>query len=62
MVLQFEGVGKFLKDQGWDQKDVWLGETASGSISSSVVSIKFSPLCTIELTNNWYQLHNGDYD
>ena len=28
---------------------------------SNVVSIKFSPLCTIDLANNWYQLHNGDY-
>ena len=27
----------------------------------SVVSIEFSPLSTIELTTNWYQLHNGDY-
>ena len=27
----------------------------------SVVSIEFSPLCTTELTNNWYRLHNGDH-
>ena len=26
-----------------------------------VVSIKFSPLSTIDLTTNWYQTHNGDY-
>ena len=26
-----------------------------------VVSIEFSPLSTVELTTNWYQLHNGDY-
>ena len=26
-----------------------------------VVSIEFSPLGTVELTTNWYQLHNGDY-
>ena len=26
-----------------------------------VVSIEFSPLCTIELTKNWYQLHNGEH-
>ena len=26
-----------------------------------VVSIVFSPICTVELTTNWYQLHNGDY-
>ena len=26
-----------------------------------VVSIVFSPVCAIELTTNWYQLHNGDY-
>ena len=28
---------------------------------SLVVSIEFSPLSTVELTINWYQLHNGDY-
>ena len=28
---------------------------------SFVVSIEFSPLNTIELTTNWYQLHNGDH-
>ena len=27
----------------------------------TVVSIEFSPLSTVELTTNWYQLHNGDY-
>ena len=26
-----------------------------------VVSIEFSPLSTVELTTNWYHLHNGDY-
>ena len=26
-----------------------------------VVSIEFSPLNTIKLTTNWYQLHNGDH-
>ena len=26
-----------------------------------VISIEFSPLSTVELTTNWYQLHNGDY-
>ena len=26
-----------------------------------VVSIEFSPLSTVELTTNRYQLHNGDY-
>ena len=26
-----------------------------------VVSIEFSPLSTVELSTNWYQLHNGDY-
>ena len=26
-----------------------------------VVSIEFSPLSSVELTNNWYQLHYGDY-
>ena len=26
-----------------------------------VVSIEFSPLSSVELTNSWYQLHNGDY-
>ena len=26
-----------------------------------VVSIEFSPLSKVELTTNWYQLHNGDY-
>ena len=25
----------------------------------TVVSIVFSPICTVELTTNWYQLHNG---
>ena len=25
-----------------------------------VVSIEFSPLSSVELTNSWYQLHNGD--
>ena len=28
---------------------------------SIVVSIEFSPLSSVELTNSWYQLHNGDY-
>ena len=27
----------------------------------TVVSIEFSPLSSVELTNSWYQLHNGDY-
>ena len=27
----------------------------------TVVSIEFSPLSTVELTTNWYHLHNGDY-
>ena len=27
----------------------------------NVVSIEFSPLSSVELTTNWYQLHNGDY-
>ena len=27
-----------------------------------VISIEFSPLSTVELTTNWYQLHNGDYE
>ena len=26
-----------------------------------VVSIEFSPLSSVALTNTWYQLHNGDY-
>ena len=26
-----------------------------------VVSIKFSSLSSVELTNSWYQLHNEDY-
>ena len=26
-----------------------------------MVSIEFSPLSSVELTNSWYQLHNGDY-
>ena len=26
-----------------------------------VVSIEFSPLCSVDLTNSWYQLHNRDY-
>ena len=26
-----------------------------------VVSIEFSPLCSLALTNSWYQLHNGNY-
>ena len=30
-------------------------------IHNSVVSIDFSPLGTVELTTNCYQLHNGDY-
>ena len=33
------------------------------SITSSfngVVSIEFCPLGTVELTTNWYQLHNGE--
>ena len=30
-------------------------------IGGFVVSIEFSPLSTVELTTNWYQLHNGDY-
>ena len=30
-------------------------------IVTFVVSIEFSPLGTVELTTNWYQLHNGDY-
>ena len=32
-----------------------------GETSKTVVSIEFSPLSTVELTTNWYQLHNGDY-
>ena len=31
------------------------------SAVDNVVSIEFSPLSTVELTTNWYQLHNGDY-
>ena len=27
-----------------------------------VVSIEFSPLITVDLTTNWYQWHNGDYE
>ena len=27
----------------------------------NVVSIEFSPFSTVDLTTNWYQLHNGDY-
>ena len=30
-------------------------------LNNVVVSIEFSPLSTVELTTNWYQLHNGDY-
>jgi hypothetical protein len=43
MVLQFEGVAKFFKQMGWDQKDLWLGETASGNISIScrMLSLQF---------------------
>ena len=26
-----------------------------------VVSIEFSPLSSVALTNSWYQFHNGDY-
>ena len=29
---------------------------------TTVVSIEFSPLSKVELTTNWYQLHNGDYE
>ena len=31
------------------------------NITTTVVSIEFSPLSTVELTTYWYQLHNGDY-
>ena len=30
-------------------------------VGNGVVSIEFSPLSTVELTTNWYHLHNGDY-
>ena len=30
-------------------------------MASTVVSIEFSPLSTVELTTSWYHLHNGDY-
>ena len=35
-----------------------IGESAE----NTVVSIEFSPLSTVELTTNWYQLNNGDYE
>ena len=39
-----------------------LAQMAARSTSDRiVVSIEFSPLCTVELTTNWYHLHNGDY-
>ena len=31
------------------------------SLGIYVVSIEFSPLSSVALTNSWYQLHNGDY-
>ena len=34
----------------------------NNGLSMFVVSIEFSPLSTVELTTNWYQLHNGDYE
>ena len=35
---------------------------AVNQILHIVVSIEFSPLSTIDLTTNWYQWHNGDYE
>ena len=43
-----------------DQSPLWALNIVSLDCDISVVSIEFSPLSTIELTTNWYQLHNGD--
>ena len=37
------------------------GVSKGNMFYNSVVSIEFSPLSTVELTTNWYHLHNGDY-
>ena len=38
------------------------GSEITSALDHIVVSIEFSPLCTIDLTTNWYQWHNGDYE
>ena len=41
-------------------KDEKSGVNFCVHVCCIVVSIEFSPLNTVELTTNWYQLHNGE--
>ena len=56
----FFGASLKSSDYYWPEPEP-LTLRATGQVSTIVVSIEFSPLSTVELTTNWYQLHNGDY-
>jgi hypothetical protein len=59
MVLQFEGVQQFLKNHGWDQKDVWLGETASGMYILHTMAGAETFLLYLEIKIIYHSQKNG---